>query len=263
MNTQQAMNISKKSYVQNIFIDDGGAGELPIVFIHSLAGNTQQWAAQLGHLRKTQRAIALDLRGHGQSQPTANDYAIDSLAEDVHAVVNQLGLQKFILVGHSMGGSVAVAYAGTYPERVAGLLLVDPSGDSTQIRDEEIRPFINAMASEAYPTVIEGYWQQILTNSTEATQTKVMQDLRDTPKETVVGILTSLFRYNPLPALNRYQGPKLSIITPITDTPISLHNLVPDISHIMMTGTGHWLHMDKPEQFNQLLDEFLASVADS
>jgi len=260
MNTQQAAIMSKKSHVQNIFIDDGGAGDVPVLFIHSLAGNTQQWAAQIDYLRKTRRAIAIDLRGHGQSQDANGHYTIDSLTEDVHAVVDALDLQKFVLVGHSLGGSVAVSYAGAYPERVAGLLLVDPSGDSTQIPDEELRPFLDAMGSEAYQSVIEGYWQQILTNSTKATVEKVMQALHNTPKATVVELLTSLFKYNPVLALNRYHGPKLSVITPITDTPIGLHKLVSDLPHVMVTGTGHWLHMDKPERFNQLLDDFLAST---
>ena len=130
--------MSKK--ISNIFVDDGGAGSVPVVFIHSLAGNTQQWSAQLNHIRTTRRAIALDLRGHGQSLPPANgDYAIDSMAQDIQMAIDQLGVERFILVGHSMGGSVAGAYAGAYPERVAGLLLVDPSGDSTQMPVEEVQ----------------------------------------------------------------------------------------------------------------------------
>ena len=56
--------MSKKT--SNIFVDDGGAGSVSVVFVHSLAGNTQQWSAQLNHIRTTRRAIALDLRGHGR-----------------------------------------------------------------------------------------------------------------------------------------------------------------------------------------------------
>ena len=71
--------MSKKK--SSIYIDDGGDGSLSVVFVHSLAGNTQQWSAQLSHIRTTRRAIALDLRGHGQSLPPADgDYAIESIA---------------------------------------------------------------------------------------------------------------------------------------------------------------------------------------
>jgi pimeloyl-ACP methyl ester carboxylesterase len=243
--------------------DDGGDGALPVVFLHSLAGSTQQWSAQLSHIRTTRRAIALDLRGHGQSSsPENDDYAIESMAQDVQMVVDQLGIERFILVGHSMGGSVAGAYTGIYPERVAGLLLVDPSGDSTQMPIEEVQQYIGALESEAYSSVVEGYWGQMLIGSTEPTKAKIMQDLRDTPKATVVGVFKELLKYNPVPALSCYDGPTLSVITSINETPLSVHNLVPKLPHRMVTGTGHWLHLDKPKEYNQIMDEFLSSVDD-
>jgi len=247
--------------ISNIYIDDGGAGSLPVVFVHSLAGNTHQWAAQLRHIRTMRRAVALDLRGHGQSLPPANgDYAIESMAQDVQTVVDQLGIERFILVGHSMGGSVAGAYAGADPERVAGLLLVDPSGDSTKMPIEQVQQYLGTLESEAYSNVVEGYWSQLLTGSSETTQAKLMQDLRDTPKATVVGVFKALFKYNPVPALERYDGPRLSVITAINETPFSVHHLVPNLPHKMLTGTGHWLQLDKPEEFNRIMDEFLASI---
>ena len=251
--------MSKKT--SSIFVDDGGTGSVPVVFVHSLAGNTQQWSAQLSHVRITRRAVALDLRGHGQSLPPANgDYAIDAMAQDIQMVIDQLGIQRFILAGHSMGGSVALAYAGAYPQRVAGLLLVDPSGDSTQMPVEEIQQYLGALESEAYSSVVEGYWSQILAGSAGTTEAKVMQDLRDTSKATVVGVFKELFKFNPVPALKRYDGPKLSVITSLNETPFSLHKLVSDLPHKMITGTGHWLQLDKPEEFNRIMDDFLASI---
>jgi pimeloyl-ACP methyl ester carboxylesterase len=253
--------MSKKT--SNIFVDDGGAGSVPVIFIHALAGNMQQWSAQLDHIRKTRRAIALDLQGHGQSAAPANgDYAIEVMVQDIRTVADQLCIERFVLVGHSMGGSVAGAYAGAHPEQVAGLLLADPSGDSTQMPVEEVQQYLGALESEAYTGVIEGYWGQLLTGSAETTESKVMQDLRDTSKETVVGVFKGLFKYNPVPALERYNGPKLSIITSQNENPFALQNLVSDLPHQKMTGTGHWLQLDKPEEFNRIMDDFLTSIGD-
>jgi pimeloyl-ACP methyl ester carboxylesterase len=182
------------------------------------------------------------------------------MAQDVQATLAELGIERFILVGHSMGGSVAVAYAGKYPQQVAGLLLVDPSGDSTQIPAEQVQGLLGALQSEAYTAVIEQYWQQILTGSTATTQTQAMRDLHQTEKETVVGVMQALFSYNPTPALQNYAGQRLSVITPLNEVPFALHNLVPDLPHIRIEGTSHWLHMDKPAQFNEILDEFCASL---
>lgn len=159
-----------------------------------------------------------------------------------------------------MGASVAGAYAGAHPEQVTGLLLVDPSGDSTQMPAEEVHQYLRALESEAYTNVVEGYWKQILSGAAEATQVKVMQDLRNTARVTVVGIFRELFKYNPVPALKRFAGPKLSIISSHNENPLALHNLVSDLPYQKIAGTGHWLQLDKPEEFNRKMDDFLASV---
>jgi len=139
-----------------ISVDDGGSGGIPVIFVHSLAGNALQWSSQLKHLRKERRAIALDLRGHGLSEsPRNGEYSINSLAEDIEAVADASGLQRFILVGHSLGATVSIDYAGRYPEKVAGLLLADPSGDARKLPAEQIQPFLAALESESYAEVLK------------------------------------------------------------------------------------------------------------
>jgi pimeloyl-ACP methyl ester carboxylesterase len=242
--------------------DDGGTGDsLPVVFLHSSAGNASQWSAQLEHLRKERRAVALEWRGHGRSAvPSDGEYSFPAVAAGVEEAVNWLGIGRFVLVGHSGGGLVALQYAAEHPERVAGLLLVDPAGDSRQVPSEQMQPLIRGPDSDAYAETIEGYWRLLLTGSVPEVQERVMADLRSTPKETVVGFFQAQLRYDPLPALRLYRGPALSVITPANDAPFGLHNLGTDLPHFAFTGSGHWLHMDKPEEFNRILDDFVARV---
>ncbi len=131
----------------SINVEDTGSGGVPVVFVHSLAGNAGHWLRQLEHLHGERRAVALDLRGHGQSDPPRDgDYSIESMAGDIDVVVNALGLQRIVLVGHSMGGSVSIAYAGLHPEKVAGLLLADPSGDARKVPKEQMDPVPGSIA---------------------------------------------------------------------------------------------------------------------
>ena len=242
-------------------VDDGGTGGLPVVFVHSLAGNTSHWSTQLEHLRKKRRALAFDIRGHGNSEsPKDGDFAIESLANDIDVVVDELGLKRFVLVGHSSGGTVAIAYAGSHPEKVAGLLLADPSGDARKVPAEQANQLISALESDSYSKAIEDYYGMLLTGSQHAVRVKVIQDLRNTPRETVIGIFKSTLKYDPLSPLQFYKGPELSVVTSLNDAPFSLHNLDTNLPHIQVTGTGHWLQMDKPEEFNRILDDFLAFV---
>lgn len=250
-----------KGKSRSLNIDDGGSGGLPVVLVHSLAGNTSHWSAQLEHLRKGRRAVALDIRGHGSSGPAKDgDFAIESMAEDIGAVADELGLNRFVLVGHSAGGAMAIAYAGSNQEKVAGLLLADPAGDVRMVPAEQAGQFITALASDSYSAAIEDYYSMLLTGSQPAVKEMVIRDLRSTPRETVVGIFKSSLLFDPLTPLQHYKGPKLSIVTAFNDAPFSLQNLDRDLPYIEVTGTGHWLQLDKPDEFNRILDDFLKAV---
>lgn len=255
------IRIKGKMSSLSLNVDDGGSGGLPVLFVHSLAGNVSHWSTQLEHLRKERRAVALDIRGHGHSEsPKDGDYAIESLASDIEVVAGELGLKRFVLVGHSSGGTVSIAYAGSNPEKVVGLLLVDPSGDARKVPAEQANQLISALESDSYSKAIEDYYGTLLIGSRPAVREKVIQDLRNTPSKTVIGIFKSSLQYDPLTPLRLYRGPKLSVVTSLNDAPFSLHKLDTELPHIKVTGTGHWLQMDKPEEFNGILDYFLAFV---
>ena len=242
-------------------MDDGGlrTDDLPVVLVHSLAGNFSQWDAQLAHLRSSRRAIALDLRGHRWSESAkTGDYSMAGMAGDIEAVVRHLGLERLVLVGHSMGGGVALTYAGAHPERVAGLLLVDPIGDGKQIPAAEVEPFLAGLDSD-YENTIGGHWAGIA-GPDSAVRERLLFDLRATPRETVVRSLREVVQFDPHPALARYRGPKLAIVTPSNDQGFSLHRLGKGFPHRVVTGTGHWIQLDKPDDFNRMLDEFLETT---
>jgi pimeloyl-ACP methyl ester carboxylesterase len=242
--------------VGKLTVDDGGSGDA-VVFVHSIAGNTRHWSGQLEHLRKTRRAVALDLRGHGRSEaPGDGEYSMEAQAEDVGAVADGLGLERFALVGHSMGAGVALAYAGAHPERVSHLLVADPIGDGTQTPEAEVRPFLEALDSPAYAETIEGYWSSIA-GSDGAVLERLLRDLRETPRDTIVHGLHAVMAFDPKPALARFRGPTLAVITPANDFPYSMHRLGAGLPHRVIAGTGHWLQIERPEEFNRILERFL------
>jgi pimeloyl-ACP methyl ester carboxylesterase len=247
----------------NLYIRDGGLGHpeaLPVLFLHSLAGNGGQWALQLDHLRRHRRAVALDFRGHGESDPAEDgDYSVAGLAADVAAVADQLGLRRFLLAGHSLGTAAAIEYAGRHPERVAGLFLADPNGDMSRVPAEEFQPFLEALRSDPLAE-LESYFRQLVVGGDPDAASWVLEDLRLTHEGAVAAAVEGSLTYQPLPALDRYPGPKLSVISDMNRLPYSLHKLRPDLPVQRMTGTGHWVMMDRPEVFNHLLDEFLAAV---
>ncbi|MBV8201147.1 MAG: alpha/beta hydrolase [Acidobacteria bacterium] len=247
----------------NLFIRDTGAaaaGGLPALFVHGLAGNGGQWALQLDHLRRRRRALALDLRGHGDSDPAEDGaYDVAALAADVAAVVDHFALRRFVLVGHSLGAAVAIAYAAAHPRRVAGLLLVDPNGDQSRIPRQQIEPFLQALRSEPLAE-LESYFRQLAVGGDRDAARWVLEDLRLTDEDAVAAAVAGAIEFAPLPALARFPGPTLAVISGANDLPYSLHRLLPELPVQLVRGTGHWLMMDRPETFNGILDTFLERV---
>ncbi len=239
-----------------IFVDDAGVADTPTLFVHSLAGNTTHWEHQLAHTRATGCGIALDLRGHGQSDPPRNgDYSLEGCADDIQAVMDALGVDRAVLVAHSMGAGVAIAFAATRPERVSGLLLADPIGDQ-RLAPDQMQKFLVALDSAHYERFIRDYWQQIAGDNTALTA-RLLIDLEHTPKAAVVGMLWALQRTNLTEYITSYEGPKLAVLTPMNDFPFSLHRVDPAMQHVVIEGTGHWLQLEKPEEFNAIMDRFI------
>ena len=247
----------------NLFVRDSGeaaGGGLPVLFVHSLAGNGGQWALQLDHLRRRRHVLALDLRGHGDSDPAEDGaYDVPSLAADVGAVANHFALRRFVLAGHSLGAAVAICYAAAHPERVAGLLLVDPNGDQTRIPRRQLEPFLAALRAEPLGE-LEAYFRQLAAGGDRDAARWVIEDLRLTHEDAVAAAVEAAAEFAPLPALARYGGPRLSVISDANSLPYSLHNLLPGLPVQLVRGTGHWLMMDRPEVFNGILDAFLEQV---
>ena len=244
-----------------LHVDDGGLGGVPVIFVHSFAGNTTHWAAQLVHLRSMRRALALDLRGHGRSDPPADTtgWAVDSLAADIAAAADALGLDRFVLVGHSMGGSAAAAYARRHPERLAGMVLVGTPGTSPPGMAAQV---IGSMRAD-YDSVMAGYWGRLLEGGTPATQEKIRGEMQALPREASLALIAAIFADDPSPGVRAYPGPKLILDTAHGDAPTALYRLVPDVPRRVIAGTSHWPQLDKPDEFNALLDEFLAGAGAS
>jgi pimeloyl-ACP methyl ester carboxylesterase len=245
-----------------LFVDDGGVdgGRLPVVLTHSFGGSSAQWAPQLEHLRHSRRAIGIDLRGHGASAaPKDGDYAVESLAADVGAVLQRLGLDRVVLVGHGLGAKAALEYAGAHPDRVAGLVL---AAAPARIPHEQAGQMIAGLEQD-YERMSAAINARLLAGASDEVRALISRDSARVPRVDALRIITASLGHDPLPALQRYRGPVLAVTTPDADTPDDIQHLVPDVQHETMDGTSHWMQLDKPAAFNRVLDGFLERVEGS
>jgi esterase len=106
-----------------------GAGAKTLVVLHGLMGSLENWRTIQRALASQTRVICLDFANHGLS-PSAPLFTLESLASDVFETLDSLGVKSFFLLGHSLGGKVAMLMAAERPERVNGLIVVDVTPDA-------------------------------------------------------------------------------------------------------------------------------------
>jgi pimeloyl-ACP methyl ester carboxylesterase len=242
-------------------VDDGGDSGLPVLFVHGNGGNRTQWAAQLDHLRRTRRAVAFDLSGMGESGPALDrDYSVVGFAKDVAAVADALELGRFVLVGHSYGGAVVAAYAGKHPDRLAGLVFADVAGDLRGTPPEQVERLRRNLEPGTYEEFTRRWFEGILAKGSEPTKSAVMKSLRATPREVFVAATTGLYSFDTAGALAPYRGPRFHIASFLAGNPLAIEREFPGMPSRTIPNASHWLMMDRPSEFNRILDEFLATL---
>ncbi|HUP64141.1 MAG TPA: alpha/beta fold hydrolase [Thermoanaerobaculia bacterium] len=263
LDSKHGPNIAKlRGAAGRIHVDDGGSGGVPVVFVHGNGSNLEVWRHQLDHLRKTRRAVAYDLRGMGKSEGAIDaGYSIPAMVGDLEAVIDGLGLDRVILVGHSYGGMIVSSYAGRHPHRVAGIVFADSAGDMTKADPAALADFRRMLEPETYERTVDSYFRQILKGARPEVEASVLASVKATPREVFVAASDGIRGLDGTAPLQRYPGPALAIVAEgFVDVPVAMHRSVEGMPFEVMTGVSHWLMMDQPTEFNAILDSFLERV---
>ena len=123
----------------NINAEEEIRGADAVVLLHYFGGSCREWRPVVAQTQGAYRFVAVDLRGHGQSQDGAADFGVGQMADDVAGLIAALGLERYVIVGHSMGGKVALELAARQPEGLAGLFLAAPSPPTPEPMSDDNR----------------------------------------------------------------------------------------------------------------------------
>jgi len=118
---------------------DAGKGDPTLVFLSFWGGSSRTWAPVMEGLSATNRCVAIDYRGWGQSSKEATNYNLETLADGVVGIIGELGLKNYIIVGHSMGGKIAQLIAARHPTGLKQLILIAPAPPSALEVPKEVR----------------------------------------------------------------------------------------------------------------------------
>lgn len=121
-----SVNGHQLHYFDSHALNQAPSSTLPIVMVHGLGSSQNYWMPVISQLASTYRCIALDSYGAGRSKSNGEKVTLEGLAEDVIGLMDSLSIQKAIIAGHSMGGTITCIIASQHPERVAGIVPVGP-----------------------------------------------------------------------------------------------------------------------------------------
>ncbi len=241
-----------------ILYGTAGQSDVTIVFIHCWTCNHEFWQPQVDHFSRTHRVAWLDLAGHGLSGSMRKDYTIEAFGADVAAVVNEIGAERVILVGHSMGGPVAIEAAKLLGERVIGIVGVDTFYTPFQWpkTEAEIESFVKPFR-ENFRATSEGMVRSMFTpNANPAVIDWVLEQMSAADPKMGTSAIYSIFRWsakNVPGTLKQYADKLRNINGAPTGKETSL-----DESVTLVPQVGHFVAQVKPNEFNQILAGIIA-----
>ena len=241
-----------------------GSGETAVVLIHGWSCDRTYWRHQIEPLLGRYQVVTVDLAGHGSSGDERAEWTLPAFGGDVQAVVEELGLGRVVLVGHSMGGPAALEAARLLGDRVIGVVAVDA------LHDVGSRPDPDQWASrmEAYETDFTGTCGQFVRSMfldtadpeiVESTAT----DMCGASPEVATAILGQFGSYDQAAVLGAVEVPVRAINAAMYPTNLEGNRAVAaDFDVKVFEGAGHFPMLVTPEELNEMLLDVLAELTE-
>ncbi len=234
-----------------------GTGTPALVFVHGWSCDSSYWNAQLTHFSKQYQVVTIDLAGHGKSGLERAEWTITAFARDVAAVVNKLHLNQVVLVGHSMGADVIVETTRQIPRPVIGLVVVDAFRSLKTQTQEQIKRFIMPFRANFAETTDRFVRSLFAPTSEPDLVEETALDMSTAPREVALACLEALHQWRSeelTEALGKVTVPIVAINSDMRPCDVQgFQSTFPTFKFIIMSGVGHFVMMEDPETFNQLL----------
>jgi pimeloyl-ACP methyl ester carboxylesterase len=244
----------------------------PLIFVHGWIGDHTAQLPQITHFAETRRVVAIHLRGHGDSDSPDQDYTMAMFADDIAWQCRQLELQKPVVVGHSLGGAIALELAGRHPDLPSGIVMIDsivlPPPAFVEAAKQMQETFsgpnylaaARAQASELYLDYVDiddPTRKERLLGPVYAAHLK-------TPQHVAVSTFMNLLNgYDALPAAEACRVPVsyISAAVPMIEMGRDLERLRAACPQLIVAKTlcaGHFSPLEVPDQINAMISRFLA-----
>lgn len=245
------------------YAEAGGGNATPIVFLHGVGSDKSVWHPQLAHFGESRRTIAFDYPGYGDSDPAPDGTTRDDYASAIISGMHELGVDRAHVCGLSLGGVAAIAMHHAAPERCASLILAD----TFAVHPEGRAIYERGLAgSRDLPAMAEARVDVLLAQPADPeVRREVVETMsRIDPAAYRIGA-EAVWLADQRDRAGQIGAPTLvvvggqDLITPV-DLSNELVDLIPDARMQVISGAGHLGNLEKPDEFNAIVESFLDSL---
>jgi len=243
---------------------EAGSGGPPILLVHGFCGNHMHLAPQFEHFRRRHRVIAVDRRGHGESDAPEQTYGVEGFADDLAWLCRELGVYRPVVVVHSMG-AIGLELAARFPDLPAAVVLLDaPFAPPAEVL-AGFQQMLAGLRGPAYQDVLRQVADQLIFLPTDDRRRKawVVDAMCAVPQHVIVSTWEQYLAHDAAAAARACEVPLLHIGGVFPHNLAYLRELCPQLLTGQTVGAGHFHQLEVPEQVNAMIDRFLTILSAS
>lgn len=241
-----------------------GSGDPPILLVHGWSCDHTYFAPQFERFGRKHRVVAVDLRGHGQSDKPEQAYTMAVFADDLASLCGELGLVRPVVIGHSLGGMIAVELARRFPDLPSALVLADAPIVPTQWLRDGLQSLLEALRAPDCEEFQQAFIANGLFLPTDdaVRKARIVAGMSSTPQHVRASAMEGILAWDGAAAAQACTVPVLNLAAahPLNDQS-RLQELCPRWVNGQTIGAGHFHQLEVPEQVNAMVERFLAVSA--
>lgn len=246
--------------------EEAGKGDPPYVFIHGWTCDRSYFRPQFDYFKSRHRVVSVDLRGHGESDKPESEYPISQYADDVAWLIGELGLDRPIVAGHSMGGSTCLELAAEHPDSIRAIVMVDPAPLtwSAEFRQALGDVIAASLAGNQQPRRDFIANALFLPTSPADLKHRIVEEMSSAPTHVATEAMRGLLAYDGVAAASRCEVPALHLAaTPPLNPPHLMAEWLPGVVNGWTVGAGHFNQLEAPVQVNDMIEKFVMQYVPS
>lgn len=241
---------------QKIHYKESGSGSTTLIFIHGWLGNTEWWAGQQKYFSSQYHIVQMDLAGHGRSDASRQEWTSAKYADDIKSVADAIDSNEIILAGHSMSGAY-VLEASLKISKVKAIILIDTLKNLDESFTKEQTEEVLSQYRKDFKYTVENILPQFLfaEGTPRAVKERVQHEFLQHEPELAINALRPLYKTDFKTFAKQVQVPVIAINSDASPTDIEANRkYLKDYDYVTIEGVGHYPMLEKPDEFNTILD---------